>query len=165
VHPGKNLGSVVEQLPAFQQIELVVVGDGEQRLDLSNRAETLGVADRIRWLGWQSKENLPQLYREADALVHPSLYEGSPNVVLEAMASGIPTVASDTPGNRSVVRDGENGLLYSLSDPLGLRNALVRLTTDRELALQLGANGRRLALAHHSWTRAAQSYLEYLSQS
>jgi glycosyltransferase involved in cell wall biosynthesis len=98
-------------------------------------------------------------------LVNPSLYEGSPNVVLEAMASGLPTVASDTPGNRSVVRPDVNGLLFPLGEPSVLGAALARLSGDRPLAARLGATGRALALAEYSWRRAAESYLELLTNA
>jgi glycosyltransferase involved in cell wall biosynthesis len=162
VHPEKNLGAVIEQLPSLPGLELLVAGDGAQRAELAARAAELGVADRIRWLGWQEKDALPALYRAADVLVNPSLYEGSPNVVLEAMASGLPTVASDTPGNRSVVRDGENGLLFPLAEPTELRAALARLAADRSLAHRLGENGRARAVAEFSWIRCAESYLELL---
>jgi glycosyltransferase involved in cell wall biosynthesis len=162
VHREKNLGAVIAQLPALPEIELLVAGDGAQRAELTDHAVTLGVADRVRWLGWQAKDALPKLYREAHALVNPSLYEGSPNVVLEAMASGLPTVASDTPGNRSVVRQGENGLLFPLAEPAELRAALARLAADRSLAHRLGENGRARAVAEFSWIRCAESYLELL---
>lgn len=163
VHREKNLGVVIEQLPSLPGIELLVAGDGAQRDELAARATALGVAGRVRWLGWQQKEALPALYRSADALVNPSLYEGSPNVVLEAMASGLPTVASDTPGNRSVVRENENGLLFPLSEPTILRSALARLASDHGLVSRLGSTGRNTAISRYSWRRAAISYLEVLA--
>ena len=162
VHREKNLGVVIEQLPSLPDVELIVAGDGAQREELAARAAILGVANRIRWLGWQQKAALPSLYRAADVLVTPSLYEGSPNVVLEAMASGLPTVASDTPGNRSVVRPDVNGLLFPLDKPADLGAALARLAGDRSLAARLGATSRALALEEFSWRRAAESYLELL---
>lgn len=164
VHPEKNLGVVIEQLPALPHIELIVAGDGAQRAELTARVAALDLAARVHWLGWQQKEALPALYRRADALVNPSLYEGSPNVVLEAMATGLPVVASDTPGNRSVICEGENGLLFPLSDPAALRAALARLAADRPYAGRLGAAGRQRAERDFSWLRAAQSYLELLPE-
>jgi glycosyltransferase involved in cell wall biosynthesis len=165
VHREKNLGAVIAQLPALPGIQLLVAGDGAQRRELTERAVKLGVADRVRWLGWQQKDALPELYRKAHALVNPSLYEGSPNVVLEAMASGLPTIASDTPGNRSVVRDNENGLLFSLDDPAALRAALGRLAFDPQLARKLGEAGRACALSEFSWRRAAERYLELFTNT
>jgi glycosyltransferase involved in cell wall biosynthesis len=165
VHREKNLGAVISQLPALPDVELLVAGDGAQRAKLTDHAVKLGVAGRVRWLGWQQKDALPKLYREAHALVNPSLYEGSPNVVLEAMASGLPTVASDTPGNRSVVRPDVNGLLFPLGEPSVLGAALARLSGDRPLAARLGATGRALALAEYSWRRAAESYLGLLTNA
>jgi glycosyltransferase involved in cell wall biosynthesis len=167
VHPEKNLGSVLRQLAALpaqmrDKFELHVVGDGAQRPELTTLAQKLDVDGRIQWLGWQKKSALPGLYRGADALVNPSHYEGMPNVVLEAMASGLPVFASDVPGNRAVVMPDETGVLFPLDQPQVLGAALLRLATDQAWGRSLGQAGRRRAEADFSWTRAAQSYLELL---
>jgi glycosyltransferase involved in cell wall biosynthesis len=125
-------------------------------------ASRLGVSTQIRWLGWQAKDALPNLYREADALVNPSLYEGMPNVVLEAMASGLPVIASDVPGNRAVVFPEETGLLFPLDDETALGASVTRLIGDPSLAGTLGQGGRSRAERDFSWLAAARSYLELL---
>jgi glycosyltransferase involved in cell wall biosynthesis len=86
-----------------------------------------------------------------------------PNVVLEAMASGIPVIASDVPGNRSVVIPEETGLLFPLDAPEVLGKAIVRLMDEPEWAAKLGAAGRKRAESGYSWSATAQSYLELLS--
>ncbi len=135
VHPEKNLGMVISQLGALPAklrdgIELTVVGDGAQRAELETLGAQLGISRHIRWLGWRDKASLPELYRSADVLVNPSQYEGMPNVALEAMATALPVVASDVPGNRSVV-SAETGVLFPLDRPAELGAALARLATNR----------------------------------
>ena len=77
----------------------------------------LGIEDCLVWHGWVEKGRLREIYRSADCLVNPSLYEGMPNVVLEAMACGLPVIASRVPGNDAVVRHGETGWLFDLDKP------------------------------------------------
>ncbi len=167
VHPEKNLGMVIPQLGALPndlrgRIELTVVGDGAQRRELEALAAEVGVSQYVRWLGWRDKAALPELYRAADVLVNPSQYEGMPNVVLEAMASALPVIASDVPGNRSVVAAGETGILFPLDRPAELGAALVRFATNRSWGRALGQAGRRRTERDFSWGSAAQSYLELL---
>jgi glycosyltransferase involved in cell wall biosynthesis len=167
LHPEKNLGVVLSQFAALpasirDRIELHVAGDGSQRAELKLLAEKLGLAAQIQWLGWQAKPGLPTLYRGADALVNPSQYEGMSNVVLEAMASGLPVFASDVPGNRAVVLPGRTGILFPLQKPAQLGSALAGLVTDPAWGRALGEAGRERALADFSWKRAAESYLELL---
>jgi glycosyltransferase involved in cell wall biosynthesis len=169
IHPDKNLGAVIKQLRDLaperrSRLELWVAGDGAQRPELVALADRLNLTAHIRWMGWQSKERLPSIYQDGDALVNPSFYEGMPNVVLEAMASGLPVIASDVPGNRSVVIPGETGLLFRLDQPEMLGNAIDRLMDDPDWAAKLGAAGRKRAEFGYSWTATVQSYLELLSR-
>jgi len=167
VHKEKNLGTVLRQLAALppearECFELLVAGDGAQQPELKMLAVRTGLSDQVRWLGWQPKDAVPALYRSADALVNPSQYEGMPNAVLEAMASGLPILASDVPGNRSAVRSGENGILFPLDSPDQLGAALARFATDPSWGRAMGQAGRRRVEAEFSWLRTAQSYLELL---
>lgn len=168
LHAEKNLGVVLQQLatlpPAMRtRFELAVAGDGVQRRELAALAHSLGLATQIQWLGWQAKAGLPALYRSADALVNPSFYEGMSNVVLEAMASGLPVFASDVPGNRALVIPDQTGVLFPLEQPAKLGEALAHLITDQAWGRLLGRNGRQRVEASFSWRRAAESYLELLA--
>jgi glycosyltransferase involved in cell wall biosynthesis len=167
VHPEKNLGIVLRQLAALppatqERYELQIAGDGAQRPALEELAGKLGLSVRVRWLGWQPKEAVPALYRSTDALINPSQYEGMPNVVLEAMASGLPVLASDVPGNRAAVAPGRTGILFPLDQPDQLGTALTRLAADAAWGRAMGQAGRRRVEAEFSWLRTAQSYLELL---
>ena len=88
-------------------------------------------------------QEMPAVYHSADVLVLPSLLEGSPTVVLEAMAAGLPVIASRVGGLPEAVGEGENGILVAPEDPRALAAAIARLTPDRELRQRLGAAGVR----------------------
>lgn len=135
---------------------LTIAGDGPERAALAEQAARLGLAKRVHFRGWVQREELPELYRSADVFVFPSHDEGMPNVVLEAMASGLPIVATQVPGNDELVR--ENGRLVPAGDPSSFAEALAPLLTDASLRRMLGERSRSLTLAHHSWAAPAAAY-------
>ena len=165
-HRQKNLPFFLEQLAQLHAAEpgawrLALVGDGGERPALEQCVRRLNLTSMIRWLGWQKdKAQLLGLYQQADVVVNPSFYEGMPNVVLEAMACSLPVVASNVPGNNTLVRPGETGFLFDLNDATALRMALRQVREQPALARTLGENGRRRALGEFSWRQVAQSYLE-----
>ena len=117
----------------------------------------LGDAPFAKWLGEVPYERMGDLYAQADIVLNCSQFEGMPNCLLEAMALGRPVLAVDIPGNRSLVRDGETGLLFR--DELEFRRQLLRLTADRNLRATCGRNGREFVLSHFSPAREAEGYL------
>lgn len=145
-------------LPAC--VTLRVVGDGGARAELEAQAVALGLSGRVAFEGWRDRADLPGLYRSADAFVFPSRDEGMPNVVLEAMASGLPVVATDIAGNRDLVLDGETGLLLPPDDAAAVEGALARLAADPQEGRRLGAAGRRRVVEHFSWRAVAAAYHE-----
>lgn len=121
---------------------LALAGDGEERLYLKECVRRLGLTDITTWHGWQQdKARLLDLYQQADVVVNPSLYEGMPNVVLEAMACGLPVVASAVRGNDSLVRSGDTGFLFPLADGDALCAALQEIRDKPELAAPSGRTG------------------------
>jgi len=106
------------------------------------------VAERVRFLG--HRDDVPALLAASNAFVLPSLFEGTPLALLEAMAAGKPVVTSAIAGVDEVVGDGETGLLVRAGDPEALAEALRRVVGDAELRARLGAAARRRAEAEHS---------------
>jgi glycosyltransferase involved in cell wall biosynthesis len=123
---------------------VVLVGDGPLRGRLTHVADKLGVQLTIV----PAVRDVAPYLRRADVVALPSLYEGLPNVLLEARGAGCAVVASDLPGHREVIRDGENGIITAPSDVAGLANALERAIRDEG---SLGAAGRETTLAHFRW--------------
>lgn len=138
---------------------LDLVGDGEERAAVEKCVRRLNLADITTLHGWQKdKSRLRELYQRAHVVVNPSLYEGMPNVVLEAMACGLPVVASEVPGNESLVRSGETGYLYEPGDGDALCAALREVRASPAMARGLGLNGRRTVEARYSWSHVARRY-------
>ncbi|MGH9381791.1 MAG: glycosyltransferase family 4 protein [Thermoanaerobaculia bacterium] len=123
------------------ELPLVVGGDGEHRGFLERRAGELGLASQVRFLGRCGPEEVRGLLRQGRCLVVPSIYEGMPLVVLEAMEAGLPVVASAVSGIPEVVVDGETGWLVPPEDPGALAGAL-RAAWDVDEARRRGQAGR-----------------------
>jgi glycosyltransferase involved in cell wall biosynthesis len=118
-----------------------LAGDGRQRRELARLASRLGVA--VEFLGILPHPQLPALLNGADAFVMPSFSEGHPKALIEAMSCGLPCVASDCAGNRSLITHEVNGLLFDPRRPADLADQLGRIFRDRELVKCLGHNARR----------------------
>src|SRR5207245_2833077 len=105
----KNLSILLQQVAMLEPgtFELHLVGDGALRNELRLSARQLRIEKYIAWHGWLSRAGLIKLYQSVDCFVYPSLYEGLPNTILEAMACGLPVVASDIPGNNELVVHSE----------------------------------------------------------
>jgi len=159
--PHKNLARLIEALaliPGDRRPVLVLPGyPTPHEAELRARAAALGVADDVRFPAWVSAEELEGLYRAADVLVFPSLYEGFGLPVLEAMARGVPVACS----NRSSLPEvaGDAAVLFDPEDPSAIASALGRLLTDREVAERLREAGPRQA-AQFTWERTARLTLD-----
>jgi len=123
----KGHDRVIAAMPDLPEFELLIVGEGPERARLERLRQRLGVADRVRLLGSQPHDQLPAIYSAADALVLASSREGWANVLLEAMACGTPTVASNIWGNPEVVGAAEAGILMDENTPQGIVRAVRRL--------------------------------------
>jgi glycosyltransferase involved in cell wall biosynthesis len=118
---------------------LVLVGDGEDRPAAVALAAELGIAERVRWLGY--RDDLGSLYGAFDVFLLTSANEGAPVVVIEALAAGVPVVATDAGGTASVVDAGETGLLAPVGAVEQLQEAVDRLRQDGVLRAAMGALG------------------------
>ena len=123
---------------------LSLVGDGPDAAEVAAALEAQGLSDRVELLG--ARENVSELLARADLFVLSSRSEGFPVSILEAMAAGLPVVATDVGGVAEAVLDGETGILVPPADPEALAAALERLVDDVELRHHLGAAGRARAL-------------------
>jgi glycosyltransferase involved in cell wall biosynthesis len=131
---------LIEAAPQVPETMFVLVGDGPDQVALEAQARTLGVDKRVLFLGY--REDIPDLLSCCDLFVLPSLYEGLPLSVLEAMAAGKPVIASAIGGNDEVITHGEHGLLVPPADPVSLAGAIRTLLSDHTLAQRLAEAGR-----------------------
>lgn len=137
--PWKGVNAILRCLPHLPDTRLVVVGDGPKRRELGALADSLGVAERVIFSGHLSAAEVRHCLRQADAFVLNSTYEGLPHVVLEAMAAGVPVIATDAGGTREVVENETTGLLIPVGDDAALQAAIERLWRDPALGRALAA--------------------------
>ena len=153
-----------ELLEADNDAHVVLAGAGD-RLD-EFRSVTSPWSSRVHFPGSVLRDTLPDLYRSADIFVLPAVHDpqgnvdGLPNVILEAMASGLPVVASKISGIPLAIHEGREGLLVPEQDPGALRHALERLLRNRDDAERMGKEGRQQAVANLSWDAVAARYRE-----
>lgn len=127
---------------AHPQVRFRVIGDGPLRESLEAQARELGVDEAVEFLG--ARDDIPSQMRNFDLFVLPSLWEGLPYVLLEAMAAGLPVVAADVSGAREIIADGTEGVVVPLRDPQALAAAVIDLMEDGARRAALGAKGAQV---------------------
>jgi glycosyltransferase involved in cell wall biosynthesis len=142
-------------------LSLDIAGNGDDRPRLEALAATLGLGDAVRFLGFVDEETKLSLLRRAVANVFPSPKEGWGITVMEAAACGTPSLASDSPGLRDSVRDGETGLLVPHGDVAAMAAAMLRLAGDPTLVATLGRAARQHA-ERLSWESATDQVEQHL---
>lgn len=121
-------------------LKLLIIGDGDLRGELRAKARGLGIGDRVVWAGFRA--DMARVMRLCDVFAMPSLREGQPITLIEAMALGLPAAVSDLPGVRETGSDGKDFLLSPPGDAAALKENLARIVNDIPLAESLGAAGR-----------------------
>lgn len=159
IEPEKNLGvalcafpTVLSQVPTAH---FLIAGYGSERSRMEALAEELHIAHRVRFLGVRS--DIPALLQLFDVHVLPSLREGLPMILLEALAAGCPTVATEVGGIPEVIRNEENGVLVR-GDPDSLAKAVVRLLSDPQLRAGLAERGRKTFYEEFDAVEMASAY-------
>jgi glycosyltransferase involved in cell wall biosynthesis len=138
-------------LDEISNTRLALVGAGEDEASLKDLARELGIEGAVSFLGWHPE--IPEFLKDADLFVLPSLWEGMPNVVLEAMASGVPTVATEVGGTPELVLEGETGVLVPPADSDALARSIITLLQDRELRSRMGQQALERAQSQFSPAR------------
>jgi len=154
----RAFGQLVEKENAF----LLIVGDGPERSFITNLVVQKGLRNSVVFLG--TRRDVERLLRVSDIFVLPSLYEGFPVALLEAMAARKPVVATRVGAVPMIVKDGVNGVLVTPGDPQELSDKLVQLLRDKSLRTELSENACRTVREYYSWPVIAEKiFNEYLS--
>jgi glycosyltransferase involved in cell wall biosynthesis len=143
----------LERLP---DCDLLLVGEGPERRQIELLCEKKGLSERIRLAGWRG--DVPEILAASDLLVLPSAWEGMPNVILEAMASGLPVVATDVEGVREILGSRADAQIVAYADSQALTERIVGLMSDRDLAAELAQRNRQRAQEEFTVERMVTAY-------
>ncbi len=152
------IGSMPAIVASFPDVSLQIVGEGNLADELTAQCKSLGVHEHVEFLGYVPHEQLPELYQKAELFVQPSFYEGMSNTVLEAMASGLPIVATGE-GGREELFSG-NAVTVPFGKPKELASAVGALLNARETISSMGLRSRHIAEGF-SWSAVAGRYVDY----
>jgi glycosyltransferase involved in cell wall biosynthesis len=149
----KALPEVIRQFPT---VVLVIAGDGPLEEDLKAEADSLGVEDHVEFVG--PRTDMAELLKTFDLYILPSVSEGLPMVLLEAMAAGCPIVATGVGGVPSAIEDGVSGLLAPPRDPAALAAVITRALGDEPLRRRMALAGRQVFAARFSAETMTRRY-------
>ena len=162
LHPNKGLDVLIRALRTLPDLWLWIAGEGEEGTRLRQLAAEMGVASRVKFLGWRTDR--AALFRACDLCIFPSRAEPFGNVIVEAWAYGVPVVAAASTGPSWLIGHREDGLLVPVDDPLALASAVRDLSNDSELAAKLAANGRLRVVREFSEEAIVTKYLTLLER-
>jgi glycosyltransferase involved in cell wall biosynthesis len=137
----KAMATVVKEIP---DINLLIAGEGPLKESLEEEAASLGVGKNVLFLG--PRLDIPELLKLFDLYVLPSLWEGLPMVLLEALAAGCPILATDVGGNSTAIKNGVNGSLVEAESSEKLANEIVRLCKNEDIRKKYSENGKKIFL-------------------
>jgi glycosyltransferase involved in cell wall biosynthesis len=166
-HRQKNLFLLLNSFAAFlkhcgsEGVRLHMIGQGPMEEDIRALSVELEIEPYVEWHGWSSKSELLAIHQTSHLMVNPSLYEGLPNAVLEGMASGLPIVVSDIPGNRDLVTP-ECGWSFPLEQEQQFFKCLVSAYERRSELTVMGLKARERVQQNYDWVHVAQKYAELL---
>jgi glycosyltransferase involved in cell wall biosynthesis len=144
---------VVEKIPSAK---LLIAGDGPLRNELLELTEELALTSTVKFLG--NRRDIPELLRIFDVFALSSIKEGLPITLLEAMASEVPTVATDVDGNPELVVHNQTGYIVPARDPNSLADKIITLLMDKEKAKRMGEMGRVRAEEEFSFEKMSAKY-------
>ena len=154
--PEQLLLAARPRLESDPDLHLLYVGDGPLRSMLQSTARQCGLGDRVHLIGRQT--DIPGILKESTVCVLPSRWEGMPNVILEAMASGCPVIASDVEGCRELIQPELTGWLFPPDSIAGLTACLNEALNQPRTASQLAAAAREYVRERHAWEPVAEQY-------
>lgn len=158
---GKGLNDLLEsamQICKQYDLKLFIVGKGELEKSLKNLVKSENLEKYVKFLGRIEQEELVKIYQNASIFVFPSHYEGFPTVVLEAMSSGLPVVASDISAHKDFIEDGVNGFLVKKGSPVEITEKIILLNNNQNLRNQIGANARKTVEEKFTWDIISDRY-------
>ncbi|NIM91381.1 MAG: glycosyltransferase [Candidatus Aminicenantes bacterium] len=145
--------------------ELIIAGEGEYRQKLEEIAAQLRIKEKVKFVGWLSQSRLSELIRQCFVFVLPSFSEGLGRVIIEALISGKPVIASNIGGLPEIIRDGEYGFLVQPDDPQELSQKILYLLRNPDQARKMGREGKEFAEQNFSNENYAKHYQKMIDLS
>ena len=153
--PNKGMDTLIKAVPEVlarvQEAKFVIAGAGPMDSSLRKLTESLGVGDSVEFLGHRS--DVPDLLRGATVFARPSTLEGMPLTVLEAMATGLPVIATRVGGTPELITDGENGFLIPVGDSHALAEAILDVLSAPERSSRMGQRNLQIVQIEYTWER------------
>jgi glycosyltransferase involved in cell wall biosynthesis len=160
----KGFDQLIKAMPIIQRefpdVKLQIVGSGPQMYNLKNLANKLGVNPNVVFHGFVHLKNVPKFFNRCNLMCLPSLSESFGRVIIEAMASGRPVVATRTIGAKEIVEHGRTGLLIPIGDATSLAEALLKMLGNPELLNKMSYEARRIVEKKYDWRIIAEKYYE-----
>jgi L-malate glycosyltransferase len=147
----------------YQNIYLKILGEGNDKSNLESLAKELQLENKINFIGRVPREETTKYYQEADVFVLPSVNEGMSNAMLEALACGLPIIATQTGGTEELLKDGINGYTIKIKSSQDISEKLERLINNKDLSEKMGIASREIA-EKMSWNSVARQYFELYSK-
>ena len=152
------LSSLTENERARVKPFLLYAGDGPLANPLKEKVAAAGLSDKVLFLGRIPQEKVCEVMRGSDCYLIASDFEGTSLSLMEAMANGLPVIASDAPGLRGMIEDGRSGLLFTRRDTASLKQCILRYQSDPLLAAAVGKRAREEYRMHYSFDAVAAQY-------
>lgn len=141
-----------------RDVHVVLAGEGPARASLAAQTRSLGLQDSVTFLGRVPHDEVPGLLAAADIVALPSVAEGMPLSLLEAMACGLPVIASDIRAIASFIEDGVTGCLVPVAQPAALARVLVQFVTDQQFTANIGERARAAVATHYDQQNMVTAY-------
>ncbi len=155
--------AIAELVSQYPQIKLKIMGEGNARKYLEEQVAQLNIATQVKFLGRIPRDKTAKYYQEASVFVLPSLNEGMSNAMLEALASGLPIIATDTGGTQELIEDKKNGYIIKMKNSQDIVQKIERLINSSKLREKMGQISRQKAL-DMSWSKIARQYVALYKQ-
>lgn len=154
--PKNGISDVIKSLVYLpDNVKFLVCGEGKLESKLRKLSRDLGVSDRVKFLGFVDHGDLPRYFKVSDLFIRPSLSEGLGNSFLEAMAAGLPVIATSVGGIPDFLIDHETGLFCQKNDPKSVSDAIGKIMKDVALVEKIKVNARALVVKNYSWELVA----------
>jgi glycosyltransferase involved in cell wall biosynthesis len=157
------LEAAVHVIPRFPHLHFLLVGDGILKEELRAQTLHLGLEENVHFLG--IRQDIPDLLAESDYFVLPSLWEGLPMALIEAMASGLPIIATEVSGSKQLIEPGISGILIPPGDSQRLAEAICEIVSDRARAAEMGQAAQQRVRQGYSAGKQAKEHVQLYQQS